>query len=114
MSNDLDLFAIANAERDAAIARADKSVRDNPDATELVQRVTARLLALLHEQGRQEFTADEIGALLDSLSVSTDLTTRRRLVGTIINRNSGKLWKKIGWATSARRHSSPIALWKLI
>jgi hypothetical protein len=108
-----DLFAAADAARDAGIATADATVSGDPEATALVERVTQQLLNRLHEQDRQQFTADEIGALLDTMQVSTDLATRRRLVSTIINRGKGTMWKATGYAPSTRRHSAPIALWQL-
>lgn len=111
--SDLDLFAAANAARDAGIAAADATVSGDPEATALVQRVTQQLLNRLYEQGRTEFTADDVGGLLDGLNVATDLPTRRRLVSTIINRGKGTMWKAKGYAPSVRRHSAPIALWAL-
>jgi hypothetical protein len=112
--SDFDLFAQAEAARDAAIAKADASVQRDQQAELVVERVTQILLHRLHEDGRREFTADEVGGLLDALSVATDQSTRRRLVSTIINRGKGKLWRANGWTPSVRRHSSPIALWQLV
>lgn len=111
---DLDLFAQANAARDEAIAKADKSVQRDRGAELLVERATQALLNRLHEEGRTQFTADEVGAILDTFGVAADQSTRRRLVGTIINRGRGKMWKANGWTQSVRRHSAPIALWQMI
>lgn len=109
-----DLFAAADAARDAGIAQADASVARDQHAEALVQRVTRLLLQRLHEAGRTEFTADEIGDLLDTLGVATDLATRKRLVGTIVNRGKDRTWRACGYTKSVRRHSSPIALWRLL
>lgn len=110
----MDLFAAADAARDEGIARADSSVRKNPDAEATVRRVTDILLNRMYAEGRREFTADEVGGLLDALGVATDQATRKRLASTIINRGKNKRWRAVGFTRSHRRHSAPIALWELM
>ena len=111
---DLDLFAQADAARDAAIAQAEASVAGDPVAAHLAQRVTALLMQRLHEENRREFTADEVSGLLDTLGAATDQATRKRLVGTVINRGKGKAWTAVGFTKSTRRHSAPITVWRTL
>lgn len=108
----LDLFS-ARETRDAAIARADQTVQDDPFQSVIVAEVTEMVLARLRDTGRLEFTSDLIGDLLDEMQIVDDLPTRRRLASTVINRGKGRHWRRIGSAQSARRHCAEIALWQL-
>ncbi len=108
----LDLFS-AREIRDAAIARADQTVQDDPFQSAVVEQITEMLIDRLRDVGQLEFTADLVGVLLDEMQIVDDLSTRRRLASTIINRGKGKHWRRIGSAQSARRHCAEIALWQL-
>lgn len=111
-----DLFTMletARSERDAGIAQADQTVADDPFQSAVVEQITEMLIDRLKDTGRLEFTADLVGVLLDEMQIVDDLSTRRRLASTIINRGKGKHWRRIGSAQSARRHCAEIALWQL-
>jgi len=111
-----DLFSMLEAarfERDAGIAQVDQTVTDDPFQSAVVEQITEMLIHRLKDTGRLEFTADLVGVLLDEMQIVDDLSTRRRLASTIINRGKGKHWRRIGSAQSARRHCAEMALWQL-
>ncbi len=105
----LDLFAALEA-RDEAIERADARVATSVGGDALVGRVTERLVRLA------SFTADDVGVILDEMGVDKDQHTRRRLVGTVVNRGKGKLWTVDGYTTShdPRRHARPVMRWRVL
>ena len=104
----------AEAARDAACAQAEARVRASAESSRVVAMVTLDLLALLDRTGRREFTADDVGAILDGRGVAADMDTRKRRVSVLIKRGAqdGR-WLKVGYAPSARRKCAPVALWKL-
>jgi hypothetical protein len=110
----LDLFA-AVEKRDEAIERADAAVTTAPHGDALVSLVTDKLVGICRKVGTDLFTADDVGILLDQAGVARDQATRRRIVGTIINRGRGKLWVQEGYRQSAdpRRNARPVTLWRL-
>jgi hypothetical protein len=111
----LDLFVTAAAQRDAALALADRTTLKDRTAVETLRRLLNALLTRLQLAGRMTFTADLIGELLDDMGVAGDLATRRRLVSTFITRGKhGGLWTQDGFERSTRRHCAPIGRWRLV
>jgi hypothetical protein len=111
----LDLFA-ALQKREEAIEAADASVTTAPHGDVLVARVTDALIQQCRAAGSALFTADDVGLLLDVAGVAKDQATRRRIVGTIVNRGKGKLWVQEGYTSSRdpRRNARPVTLWRII
>lgn len=111
MDDTLDFFAALD-HRDAAIAEADEAVSRSVGGDELVGRVTDRLVKKYCAGA--SFSVDEVGLILDEMDVPKDGTTRRRIVGTIINRGKDKLWEHAGYTSSRdpRRNARPIAIWR--
>jgi hypothetical protein len=100
--------------RSEAIAAVDARVTDTPSESDVVRTVTLALLAELADVGRREFSADDLGVLLDQRQVATDLATRRRICSTIITRGAADgLWHKIGYVSSRRRKCAPIVQWRV-
>jgi hypothetical protein len=111
MDDTLDFFAALD-HRDAAIAEADEAVSRSLGGDELVGRVTDRIMKQWHAGAT--FSVDDIGIILDEMQVPKDGTTRRRIVGTIINRGKDKLWEHAGYISSRdpRRNARPVAIWR--
>ena len=109
----LDLFAAAEA-RDEAIERADARVSSERGGDVLVGRVTERLCRDFPVGST--FTMDVVAAYLDAMGVPHDQATRRRICSTVVNRGRNKLWRTMGYTTSAdpRRHARPLTLWERI
>lgn len=109
---DYDLFSAAAA-RDVGIATAAATVDDNLPEARLVEAITYQLLAQCEDRKTVQFTADDVGDLLDAAGLGRDLAQRRRIVSTVINRGIGRTWYRLGYVQSRRRHCAPIALWSL-
>lgn len=111
MTDTFDLFDALHR-RDEAIARADQTMQESVGGDELVGRVTDRVIKTYG--AGQTFSVDDLGVILDEMQVPKDGTTRRRIVGTIINRGKDKLWQHAGYISSRdpRRNARPVALWR--
>lgn len=111
MDETLDMFAAIES-RNAAIAAADATVAKAVGGDKLVGVVTDRIVKTY--QAGACFTVDDVGILLDEMQVPRDGDTRRRIVGTIINRGVNKLWTHGGYTSSKdpRRNARPVSWWR--
>lgn len=111
MDDTLDMFAAIQS-RNEAIAAADATVAKSVGGDKLVALVTDRIIKT-YEAGAF-FSVDDLGIFLDEMQVPKDSDTRRRIVGTIINRGANKLWMHAGYTSSKdpRRNARPVSLWR--